>query len=105
MVGHHAANNCPEVEEGRVGFKVQLTTHMSCLLHMRWNPWVQGDRRKLYVTQEKIKMISMKLYFQDGTNLYVKGRGWEHLGTGLRFIRNTIFGAWGPRILHLSGKV
>ena len=65
---------------------------------MRWNPWVQGGRKKLYVAREKIKVISMKLYFWDGTNLYVKGRDCGNLGTGLRFIRSTIFGAWGPRI-------
>ena len=46
----------------------------------------------------------MKLYFWDGTHSYVKGRDCGKLGKRLRFIRNTIFGAWGPRILGHAAK-
>ena len=47
-------------EGGREGGEIQGAMNDPCdfclfLLHMRWNPWVQGDRRKLDVARGENK--------------------------------------------------
>ena len=47
----------------------------------------------------------MKLHSPEDTDLYVKGRGWQSLGTGLRFVRTPCLKPGDQEFNAYSGKV